>query len=93
MNEAVRGFTALHAAVHDGNSEIVRLLRARPGINANPEMEDGSTPLYFAAHFGKADQVQLLLEFLGIDVDHACLNGILCGFCSRARTSTSTAPP
>ena len=53
--------TALHAALAGPTPDLARALIAA-GTDVNAVQQDGVTPLHEAAHIGRADLVQLLLE-------------------------------
>jgi ankyrin repeat protein len=55
------------SAAHTGDTEQLKILLDMNPALANTENSDGLTPLGFAAHFGQADAVKLLLQY-GADV-------------------------
>ncbi|MGC4033042.1 MAG: ankyrin repeat domain-containing protein [Tepidisphaeraceae bacterium] len=60
------GENALHVAIHQGNTEIARMLIAE-GINVDQPGDLGHTPLHDACNRGNMEIVRLLLES-GADV-------------------------
>jgi ankyrin repeat protein len=68
MSVTEQQITDLFKAAQEGNAVHLReLLDVEPTL-ANAENNDGLTPLGFAAHFGKVEAVQVLLEY-GADVN------------------------
>ncbi|MBQ8480609.1 MAG: ankyrin repeat domain-containing protein [Akkermansia sp.] len=65
------GWTPLHWAAWNGNSECVKRLLATPGIDVNMANEYGWTPLDRAASNGHSKCVKLLLAAPGINVNKA----------------------
>ena len=63
------GYTPLYAAVEIGDTNLVELLLAKPGINVNQPTRDGKTPLHFAIMTDNIAVVNLLLAKPGIDVN------------------------
>ncbi|MDR0590496.1 MAG: ankyrin repeat domain-containing protein [Puniceicoccales bacterium] len=64
-----RGWTPLHWAVSDGQTETVKLLLAQPAIKVNEPGIFGETPLHVASEFGQTEVVKLLLAHPKIDVN------------------------
>ena len=63
------GYTPLYDAVEIGDTNLVELLLAKPGINVNQPTRDGKTPLHFAIMTDNIAVVNLLLAKPGIDVN------------------------
>ena len=63
------GWTALHIASRNRNSEIARLLLSQPTIDVNVKNKWKSTPLMIAAGSGSLNVVELLLKHPRIQVD------------------------
>lgn len=78
----VFGRNALHWAVRGGFAgrnadelEMVKLLVAIPGVNANRVDTDGMTPLLTAITLGRPDMLNILLGMSGVDVNLSGKNG------------------
>jgi ankyrin repeat protein len=56
------GLTALHLAAWKGQTEALRLLLSYTRGNAQPQSNDGSTPLHEAVRSGDVSCVELLLK-------------------------------
>ncbi|KAF2676975.1 ankyrin [Lentithecium fluviatile CBS 122367] len=57
-----QGITRLHIAVHYGLTEYVRELVARSHVDVHAGDAYGKTPLWWAATFGHADVIRILVE-------------------------------
>merc|ERR1719233_2714382 len=64
------GATALHIAAVEGSTEFISKLLTLPGIedSLNAQDKSGATPLYFAASWGRAEEVEILAA-AGADVE------------------------
>ena len=58
------GFTPLHEAAQNGDSEIVRLLLEK-GADPNAATDEGKTPLNFATEGGNQEVIAVLREAIG----------------------------
>ncbi|XP_070692380.1 ankyrin repeat domain-containing protein SOWAHA [Pempheris klunzingeri] len=68
------GFTALHWAAKDGNSEMIHTLMDIPrrrgtGVNVNCKAHGGYTPLHIAAIHGRTEVMVLLVQSYGANVN------------------------
>ena len=63
------GNTALHKAAASGNSESMRLLLDKHGIEVNMRSRYGLTPLMLSARIGNVNCVKILLASDDIEVD------------------------
>ncbi|XP_058506443.1 ankyrin repeat domain-containing protein SOWAHA [Solea solea] len=68
------GFTALHWAAKDGNSEVIRKLmdvsrRRGTDLNVNSKTHGGYTPLHIAAMHGHTEVMVLLVQRYGASVN------------------------
>ena len=68
------GFTALHRAVINNNSQMLEILLQSPDLDINITNDAGETPLYYAAKFGKSSIVFRLLVTPGIDINRKANN-------------------
>jgi ankyrin repeat protein len=64
-----QGRTPLAWAALNGHRDVVKLLLARQGIQADSKDIYGKTPLWLAANYGHKEVVELLLGFNGVDPD------------------------
>jgi len=69
------GSTALYQACDHGHLDVVRVLLAADGIQANQAKNDGTTPLYIACSKGHLDVVRELLGADGIQANQAHNDG------------------
>ena len=65
----VVGLRALHLAVQNGNTNIVKRLCQHPSINVNAKDDSDQTPLHIACSYGFADVVESLCEHPFIDIN------------------------
>jgi ankyrin repeat protein len=68
------GWTPLHRACYNKNTEIVKLLLEHSKINPNIKNNDARTPLYQAYYLGNFEIAKLLLESPYIKIDINNLN-------------------
>ena len=75
--DQANGSTALIQASKNGHAEIVRVLLAVSGINANHANTQGTTALSYASQNGHAEIVRALLavDGTGVDANHATNQG------------------
>ncbi|XP_025076101.1 ankyrin repeat domain-containing protein SOWAHB-like isoform X1 [Pomacea canaliculata] len=62
-------YTALHWAAKAGNSDVVKLLANKIGVNVNQRSYGGYTPLHLAAIHGHEDVIDLLVNTYKADVN------------------------
>jgi len=68
-------FNALHTASMGNNPVILQLLLSQKGILVNFLSNRGRTPLILACEYGRIENVRILLNFPGIDVNHKDFDG------------------
>jgi len=64
-----QGYTPLHWAAEEGQTEIVKLLLSADGIDVNSLDIYEKTPFYLAASYGHLDTVKWLVNAPGLDVN------------------------
>lgn len=70
LNEADHdGWTALHIAAREGNTEATQLLLSQPSISVNAKNKWKSTPLMIAAGSGNLSIIDLLLRHPRTQID------------------------
>lgn len=80
-----KGYTPLHYAAATGNSAIVRLLLAQPGVLINAQSNNKFTPSHIATRLsvtGVSDVVKCLIEEAKADINLAPAEGITVLHCA-----------
>jgi ankyrin repeat protein len=73
------GVTALFLAAKNNQPEVVTLLVAAGADVNTARVDDGCTPLHFAAQDGHAGVIAVLIEAAGVDLNAALTDGAVAG--------------
>ena len=70
------GWTPLHSASRNGQSDIIRILKFHPNIDINVQDQNGWSPLHWAVHDCHPNTVKILLQYNNINVNIKNLDGV-----------------